>query len=158
MERDENSNPSGLRRAISDSNDGSGAPNHRRPAPKRLAQVQRRGGLPLDDLDSMDSSSSMLPPAPAGTPVSGLSTQPASEGEGDDSMSGSAGAHRPLRSTVANAAAITEALAGKKKKGRPRKVPLDLAEYAEKNDKLANSISGLDLLHDTTLRCIQGNF
>ncbi|XP_059099088.1 histone-lysine N-methyltransferase, H3 lysine-79 specific-like [Tigriopus californicus] len=167
VERDENSNPSGLRRAISDSNDGS-TPSHRRPpALKRMGshpmQHHRRGGglPPLDDLDSMDSSSSMLPPAPAGTPASGLSTQPVSEGEGDDAMIGggggvpAAGAHRPLRSTVANAAAITEALAGKKKKGRPRKVPLDLAEYAEKNDKLANSISGLDLLHDTTLRCIQ---
>ncbi|TRY75673.1 hypothetical protein TCAL_11608 [Tigriopus californicus] len=169
VERDENSNPSGLRRAISDSNDGS-TPSHRRPpALKRMGshpmQHHRRGGglPPLDDLDSMDSSSSMLPPAPAGTPASGLSTQPVSEGEGDDAMIGggggvpAAGAHRPLRSTVANAAAITEALAGKKKKGRPRKVPLDLAEYAEKNDKLANSISGLDLLHDTTLRCIQAS-
>eukprot|EP00095_Tigriopus_kingsejongensis_P006310 maker-scaffold61_size441589-snap-gene-3.32 protein:Tk06310 transcript:maker-scaffold61_size441589-snap-gene-3.32-mRNA-1 annotation:"histone h3" len=131
VERDENSNP-GIRRVPSIR-----AANTNR---KLTAAIKR-----LHEDESMD----MIPPAPAGTPISGVSTQPTSDTEGDDSQS------RPQRAAVANATAISEALAGKKKKGRPRKVPVDLAELAVKNERIASSISGLDLLHDTTLRCIE---
>lgn len=61
-----------------------------------------------------------------------------------------------MRSVAANAAAISEAKSElvKKKKGRPRKVPNAVVQ--EKNDKIAKSITGLDFLHDTTMRCIEG--
>ena len=70
--------------------------------------------------------------------------------------SSSSGGIRPMRSVAANAAAISEAKSelGKKKKGRPRKVPTAVVQ--ERNDKIASSINGLDFLHDTTMRCIEG--
>ena len=63
---------------------------------------------------------------------------------------------RPKRAAAADAAAISEANSelGKKKKGRPRKVPNAVVQ--ERNDKIASSINGLDFLHDTTMRCIGG--
>ena len=83
-------------------------------------------------------------------------TVPAS-GENSLDFDGS-NSSRPVRTVVANAAAISEAqsgLNGKKRKGRPRKgvpIPVDF----EKNDKVVDAIVGLDSLHETTLNQIAG--
>ena len=63
----------------------------------------------------------------------------------------------PMRTAVANAAAINEAQNGRKKKGRPRKNESNSALIQERNERTAAGIAGLEALHETTLKFIENS-
>ena len=104
----------------------------------------------------MTDSNSSTPPPVAPPPTGTNSTSSSSAGTGNEET-GSSGTgnsvSRPVRTAAAMANAISEAQSDMKKRK-------DLGPGGRKKrkdrEKIASRISGLDLLHDTTMNCIEG--
>ena len=127
-------------------------------ANKKLTNSMKQLSTPDDDLSAFEkgadssptsSSSSKISSAASSTSIQAAPHNVKTEDIEEDEN------QRPVRAAAAHQAAMSEAAnEGKRKKGRPRKLPSEVVK--EKNDKIASNIQGLDFLHDKTMKCISG--